>query len=135
AIASVLIGLLGEIGTVILCIGVGAILLVFIFGIKPAEMIADFIDNRREEKEERRAEREEARLARIKEKEENEVVRKETKKERRLREKEEQRREAEELAEQLTINLNDASEDDNGKNKKLKKYDHKDDDIIPFSIG
>ena len=135
ALASVLIGLLGEIGTVILCIGVGAILLVFIFGIKPAEMIADFIDNRREEKEERRAEREEARLARIKEKEENEVVRKETKKERRLREKEEQRREAEELAEQLTINLNDASEDDNGKNKKLKKYDHKDDDIIPFSIG
>ncbi len=135
AIASVLIGLLGEIGTVILCIGVGAILLVFMFGIKPAEMIADFIDSRREEKEERRVEREEARLARIKDKKENEVERKETKKERRLREKEEQRREAEQLAEQLTINLNDASEDEKGKNKKLKKYDHKDDDIIPFSIG
>ena len=135
AIASVLIGLLGEIGTVILCIGVGAILLVFMLGIKPAEMIADFIDSRREEKEERRVEREEARLARIKDKKENEVERKETKKERRLREKEEQRREAEQLAEQLTINLNDASEDEKGKNKKLKKYDHKDDDIIPFSIG
>ena len=132
-IASVLIGLLGEIGTVILCIGVGAILLVFIFGIKPAEMIADFIDSRREEKEERRSEREEARLTRKQKREEIEIDRKETKKERRLREKEEQRREAEQLAEQLTINLNDSSEEE--KNKKIKKYDHKDDDIIPFSIG
>ena len=104
AIAFWLIGLLGEIGTVILCIGIGAILLVFIFGIKPAEMIADFIDAKREEKEERRAEREEAKLARMNEDVEE---RKETKKERRLREKEEQRKEAEQLAEQLTINLND----------------------------
>ena len=35
AIAYLLIGLLGEIGTVILCIGIAAILLVFMFGIKP----------------------------------------------------------------------------------------------------
>lgn len=134
AIASILIGLLGEVGTVILCIGIGAILLVFIFGIKPAEVIADFIDSRRENREERRAEREEAKIAKMQEAEE---IRKETKKERRLREKEEQRKEAEQLAEQLTINLNDDLEnsEEKGKNKKLKKYDHKDDDIIPFSIG
>ncbi len=133
AIAFWLIGLLGEIGTVILCIGIGAILLVFIFGIKPAEMIADFIDSKREEKEERRAEREEAKLARMNEDVEE---RKETKKERRLREKEEQRREAEQLAEQLTINLNDNSEEDEKKkDKKLKKYDHSNDDLIPFNIG
>ena len=133
AIALWLIGLLGEIGTVILCIGIGAILLVFIFGIKPAEMIADFIDSKREEKEERRAEREEAKLARMNEDVEE---RKETKKERRLREKEEQRREAEQLAEQLTINLNDNSEEDEKKkDKKLKKYDHSNDDLIPFNIG
>ena len=50
AIASVLIDLLGEAGTAILCVGVAAILLVFMFGIKPAEMIADFIENRRERK-------------------------------------------------------------------------------------
>ncbi len=136
AIAYALIGLLGEIGTVILCIGVGAILLVFMFGIKPAEMIADVIEARREDREERRVEKEEARAtrasrtSRIKEEEE---PRKETKKERRLREKEEQRREAEELAEQLTINIDD-DEEDNKKNKKLKKYDHKDDNLIPFNI-
>ena len=133
AIAFWLIGLLGEIGTVILCIGIGAILLVFMFGIKPAEMIADFIDARREEREEKRAEREENKITRM---QEDEEARKETKKERRLREKEEQKREAEQLAEQLTINLNDDSEEDGKvKNKKLKKYDHSNDDLIPFNIN
>ena len=135
AFASVLIGLLGEVGTVILCVGVAAILLIFMFGIKPAELIADFVENKREEKEERRAEREETRVSRAKTKaEEIEPERKETKRERRLREKEEQRREAEELAEQLTINLNDGTEEKE-KDKKLKKYDHKNDDLIPFNIN
>ena len=133
AIAFWLIGLLGEVGTVILCIGIGAILLVFMFGIKPAEMIADFIDSRREEREEKRAEREENKITRMQEDVEE---RKETKRERRLREKEEQKREAEQLAEQLTINLNDDSENDGKrKDKKLKKYDHSNDDLIPFNIS
>ena len=138
-IASVLIDLLGEAGTAILCVGVAAILLVFMFGIKPAEMIAEFIENRREEKEERKAEKQEMRMARRsriaetddREEIDNKKERRETKKERRLREKEEQMRQAEELAEQLTINLNDSSDDDK-KNKKLKKYDHKGEDLIPF---
>ena len=134
AIAYWLIGLLGEIGTVILCIGIGAILLVFMFGIKPAEMIAEWIETRREEKEERKMvkyeEKEEHRNARKQESVQEE--RKETKRERRLREKEEERREAEQLAEQLTINLNDDSE--NKKDKKLKKYDHKEDNLLPFNI-
>ena len=139
AIASVLIKLLGEVGTVILCIGVAAILLVFMFGIKPAELIADYVERKREDREDRKIEKMEARegrrSSRRQEEEEEIPVRKETKKERRLREKEEQRREAEALAEQLTINLND-EEDDKKKDKKLKKYDHKgDDDLIPFSIG
>ena len=134
AIASVLIGLLGEIGTVILCIGIAAILLVFMFGIKPAELISNFIEERREAKEDRRIEREEAREEKrnARNKDVEEVVeRKETKRERRLREKEEQRREAEQLAEQLTINLND---EEDKKNKK-KRYDDKDDNLIPFHIG
>ena len=134
AIAYALIGLLGDIGTVILCIGIAAILLVFMFGIKPAEMIAEFIETRRENREERRIEKEEIRASRAKEAEEEPEERKETKRERRLREREEQRREAEQLAEQLTINLNDNTEDDK-KDKKLKKYDHKDDNLIPFNIG
>ena len=66
AIAFVLIGLLGEIGTVILCIGIAVILLIFMFGIKPAELIADFVETRRENREERRLEKEEERKATIK---------------------------------------------------------------------
>ena len=131
AISYALIGLLGEIGTVILCIGVAAILLVFMFGIKPAEMIADFIETRRENREDRRLEREEARIDKVNDEPKE---RKETKRERRLREREEQRREAEALAEQLTINLED-DEEDKKKEKKLKRYDHKDDNLIPFNIG
>lgn len=135
AVAYMLIGLLGEVGTVILCIGVAAILLIFMFGIKPAELIADFVESRRENKEDRRLEKEEMRLERknARREEKNEIPeRKETKRERRLREKEEQRKEAEALAEQLTINLNDDGQE---KDKKLKKYDHKDDNLIPFNIG
>ena len=131
AIAFVLIGLLGEIGTVILCIGIAVILLIFMFGIKPAELIADFVETRRENREERRLEKEEERMARVKEEPQE---RKETKRERRLREREEQRKEAEALAEQLTINLDD-DEEEKKKEKKLKHYDHKDDNLIPFSIG
>ena len=129
AIASLLISLLGDVGTVILCLGIGAILLVFIFGIRPAELIAEFVDSRREIREENKIAKQEIREAR---KQEINTQRKETKKERRLREKEEEKREAEQLAEQLTINLNDDSEE---KDKKLKKYDHKDDNLIPFNIG
>ena len=134
AVAYWLIGLLGEVGTVILCIGVAAILLVFMFGIKPAELIADYVERKREDREDRRQERLEAREERRNSRKQVEEIpeRKETKRERRLREKEEQRREAEVLAEQLTINLND---DEDKSSKKVKKYDHKDDDIIPFSIG
>ena len=135
AVAYLLIGLLGEVGTVILCIGVAAILLIFMFGIKPAELIADFVEERRLNKEDRRLEREEMKAERRNSRREEKIEipeRKETKRERRLREKEEQRKEAEALAEQLTINLND---DDQEKDKKLKKYDHKDDNLIPFNIG
>ena len=137
AIASVLIGLLGEVGTVILCIGVAAILLVFMFGIKPAELIADYIERKREDREDRKIEKMEAKEERNSTRRQSEETlpeRKETKKERRLREKEEQRREAEALAEQLTINLND-DEDDIKKDKKIKKRGNKDDEIIPFSIN
>ena len=86
AVAYVSIGLLGEVGTVILCIGVAAILLIFMFGIKPAEIIADMVETRRENKEDRRQEKYEAREARRNARKQEEVTpvpaqRKETKKE------------------------------------------------------
>ena len=130
AIAGPLIGMLGEVGTIILCIGVAVLLLVFMFGIRPAEIISDMMENARENREDRRAERREARASRREEFEDERQTARETKKERRLREKEEERRQAEELAEQITINLNDEPED----KKKMKKYNHDKDDLIPFNI-
>lgn len=130
AIAGVFITLLGEIGTVILCIGIAILLLIFMFGIRPAEIIGEFMDHAQENREERKLEKREAKIAKMQENEED-VSSKETKKERRIREKEEQRRQAEQLAEQITINLNDDSLED----KKLKKYNHDKDDLIPFNIG
>ena len=129
AIAGPLINLLGEFGTVILCIGIAVMLLVFMFGISPAEKISEFMELAQENREERRAEKQELKAARLKERKEKEPV--ETKRERRLREKEEQRKQAEMLAEQITINLDGEDEKDN---KKLKKYKHDKDDIMPINF-
>ena len=132
AIASPLISMLGEAGTIILCIGIAILLLIFIFGIRPAEIISEIMDNARENREERKAERREARIARRESAEEDvKVIQKETKRERRLREQEEQRKQAEELAEQITINLNDEPKESK---KEMKKYNHDKDDLIPFNI-
>lgn len=131
-IAGPLIGMLGEFGTIILCIGVAVLLLVFMFGIRPAEMINTMMENAHDNREERKQEKREAKLAKLQESEVEETIpKKETKKERRLREKEEQRRQAEELAEQITINLNDEPVQDR---KKLKTYNHDEDNLIPFNI-
>ena len=127
AIAGLLIKMLGEVGTVILCIGVAILLIIFMFGIRPAEIIGELMDNAREDREARK----EARISRRQEIEEEISNQKETKRERRLREKEEQRRQAEQLAEQITINLNDDSLDED---TKVKKYNHDKDNLIPFNI-
>ena len=55
AVAVPLINLLGTTGAVILTIGISVILLVFMFGIRPAEMISSFLD----ELEARKAEKKE----------------------------------------------------------------------------
>ena len=132
-IAGPLIQLLGEFGTIIVCVGTAVLLLVFMFGIRPAEMISTFMENAHENREERRSERREARASRRNEIEVEDKTKpiKETRKERRLREQEEAKRQAEQLTEQLTINLNDEPK---GKKGKLKSYNHDGDELIPFNI-
>ena len=132
-IAGPLIQLLGEFGTIIVCVGTAVLLLVFMFGIRPAEMISTFMENAHENREERKNERLKARASRRNEIEVEDKTKpiKETKKERRLREQEEAKRQAEQLTEQLTINLNDEPK---GKKGKLKSYNHDGDELIPFNI-
>ena len=127
-IAGPLIQLLGEFGTIIVCVGTAVLLLVFMFGIRPAEMISTFMENAHENREERKSERREARASRRNEIEVEDKTKpiKETRKERRLREQEEAKRQAEQLTEQLTINLNDEPK---GKKGKLKSYNHDGDEF------
>ena len=86
-IAGPLIKLLGEFGTIIVCVGTAVLLLVFMFGIRPAEMISAFMETQHENREERKNERREARINKRNEIEVEDKTRpvKETKRERRLR--------------------------------------------------
>ena len=120
-IAVPLIKALGETGAAILALGVSIILLVFIFGIRPAEMISNLID-------ELQASKEEALEERKQKYQKDETIleeRRESKKEKRLREKQEAEKLASQFANQLTIDLD---EEDNS-----PKYNHDDDELdIPF---
>lgn len=138
AIAAVpLVNLLGILGATILCIGVTLILLIFMFGIRPAEVIMNIMDNLAE----RRAERKEAKLATMEEEEEEDQII-ETKAQRRARlrkEKEEAKKQKmkedklpESIEDQITINLNNGATEE--KTSKLKKYNHGKDDLVPMGM-
>ena len=114
-IAYPLIKLLGVPGTIILTIGLALVFIVFMFGIKPTEIISNFINKVKEEKELE---------ANGEETGKENVV--ETRRERKLREKEEKRKQALDV-EQLQINLND---DIHG----MQKYKHDADDLVPLGM-
>lgn len=59
-----LINLVGEIGTVIFAIGIAIIDSIFLFGIKPAELLKEYIENRNEKKQEAKEQRIEQRKLR-----------------------------------------------------------------------
>ena len=119
-IAVPLIKALGNVGAIIATIGIAVILLVFMFGIKPAELISDWLDELEERKEEKRKER------KSKHSYEEEPVVKEDRRSRKLREQEEASKLASQFEDQLTININDKEE-----KQEKKKYNH-DDLSIPF---
>ncbi|MBR4261218.1 MAG: DNA translocase FtsK 4TM domain-containing protein [Clostridia bacterium] len=103
-----LIKLLGVPGTIILTIGLAVTFIVFMFGVKPSEIIGNIIDRIKERREY------------SEEDEPEEAARPETKKERRLREQEEKRKQALEVEQlQLKIeekgNLNPLGMDKNSK--------------------
>ena len=152
-IAMPLIELLGSVGAVILLVGIALIVLIFMFAIRPSEIIAAMVDHvvdKHEEKKQERmqgASKAETKMAQAEVNMKNrrnklynvedEIVSqevqpmKETARERRRREKEEAKKKALEIdEEQLTINLNglDASND------KLKKYNHEDGEIVPLGL-
>ena len=114
-IAVPLAKLLGKFGAVVLSVGVGTVLVMFMLGIQPSELLADYLEELRERREERLKEKFEEEEIEIKEK-----ARRQTREDKKLakaREKEEKAaRKAAMIAssleateEQMTINLNEGS--------------------------
>ena len=136
AVAAVpLAKLLGDIGAVILCMGIAVILLVFTFGINLSEMI-NMIVFKLEERRQERLERKEQLAKERKQREETPV-------QRRKREKEEKRLQAEQakleksgkapMDNQIKINFGGRIVDNLEEKPGLKKYDHSGEDLEPLT--
>ena len=132
-VAYPLVQLLGTLGTVILCIGIAIILLIFMFGIRPSEYLVALLDMLEERKEEKREAKELAKQ----EKEEGTVKISKREERKRLREEKAKllREEAEKQAEPMEnqIRITGLLEEDVEKGKR-KKYAHGKDDIIPLAM-
>ena len=132
-VAYPLVQLLGTLGTVILCIGIAIILLIFMFGIRPSEYLVALLDMLEERKEEKREAKELAKQ----EKEEGTVKISKREERKRLREEKAKqlREEAEKQAEPMEnqIRITGLLEEDVEKGKR-KKYDHGKDDIVPLAM-
>ena len=139
AVAAVpLAKLLGDIGAVILCIGIAIVLVVFTFGINMSEIINRIVEKVEEEKEERR----EAKIAQrqeIQKQRENEprgTARERRKRERqeRIAQKElERQQEKAPMENQIKINFGGRIVDSIEEKAGLKKYDHSGEDLEPLT--
>ena len=139
AVAAVpLAKLLGDVGAVILCIGIAIVFLVFTFGINMSDIINMFVEKIENKREERLEEKEERHKGEMKE----------TAQERRKREREERMAErarikAEKIAKaqndkepmdnQIKINFGGRILEEPESAKGLKKYDHSNDDLEPLT--
>ena len=141
AVAAVpLAKLLGDVGAVILCVGLAAILLVFTFGINLSELINLFmakVEEKRGEHLERKMEEEEE------EKETAAEKRKRLKEERRLKIEQAKKEKAERIAaskvakapmdNQIKINFGGRIVDSQDEKPGLKKYNHDGEDLEPLT--
>ena len=139
AVAAVpLAKLLGDVGAVILCVGVAVVFLVFTFGINMSDLINMFVEKIEDKREERLEQKEER----------NKEEARETAQERRKREREERmaerarikaekiekaQKDKELMDNQIKINFGGRILDETENTKGLKKYDHSNDDLEPLT--
>ena len=147
AVAAVpLAKLLGDVGAVILCIGIAIILLVFTFGVNLSEIINMFLDRVEEKREERFERKEELEKERQKEKNKKHEPEEydETPAQRRKRQREERRqkqqqamkehlRDKDPMEEQIKINFGGRIVEGTDEKMGLKKYDHSGEDLEPLT--
>ena len=128
--------LLGDVGALILCIGVAVVLLVFTFGINLSDMISQMVEKMQERREERLEEKEQ-RIKLREQSAERETVAQRRKREReeRLAQKELEKQAMQEknpMENQIKINFGGRIIDEPEKIG-LKKYDHSGEDLEPLT--
>ena len=130
-LATPLANLLSPVGAIILCVGIVIMLAVFTFGINISEIINNFVEKTEEEREERLERKQH--IKEEKQKNKQEIL--ENRKKSKEMQKEQLRKEAleeEDVGEQIKINFGGRILEEDDK-KGRKKYDHKDDDLIPLT--
>ena len=128
--------LLGDIGAVILCIGIAIILLVFTFGINMSDIINRIVEKIEENREEKLQQREEIKKQKASEIRENASQKRKRERDERLarRELEKQRRqEKEPMENQIKINFGGRIVDGAEEKTGLKKYDHSGEYLEPLT--
>ena len=126
-----LVKLLSPIGAIILCIGVVAMLAVFTFGINISEIINDFVEKNREEREEKYERKQQIREEQQKAKQEEIENRKKVRQLQKEKSSSEHLEE-ENIGEQIKINFGGRILEEEDKNGR-KKYDHSNDDLTPLT--
>ena len=126
-----LVKLLSPVGAIILCIGVVTMLAVFTFGINISEIINNFVEKNREEREEKYERKQQIREEQQKAKQEEIENRK---KARQLQKEKSasEHLEEENIGEQIKINFGGRILEEEDKNGR-KKYDHSNDDLTPLT--
>ncbi len=122
-----LINLLGNIGAIILTVGLGVALAVFTFGIDLSDIITKFVDKIKDNNEETKEEKRE-----MKEKIKAEQL---AKKEQMMQERLNKQKASEEMRNQIKINFGGNMMDSKEEGTNLKKYNHDKDDIVPLTKG
>ena len=134
AVAAVpLAKLLGNIGAVILCVGIAIVLSVVTFGINMSEIISGFVEKMEEGKEEKLAQREEQQKQKVSEIKETAVQRRKREREERIAKKELEKQEKNQMENQIKINFGGRIVDGAEEKTGLKKYDHSGEDLEPLT--
>ncbi len=130
-LAAPLVNLLGKIGATILCIGIVIMFAVFTFGINMSEIINDMVEKTQENKEERYERKQQIKEEQMKARQE--AIENKKKQKDLLKENLNQDSLIEEdLGEQIKINFGGRILEE-GDTKTRKKYDHKNDDLMPLT--
>ena len=134
-----LVKLLGDVGAIILCLGIAIVLFVFTFGINMSEIINNLIEKMEERREERLEEKAQLQKINKKEMEETPAQRRKREKQERLEQRKLERIQKQEQAEknpmenQIKINFGGRIVEGAEEKTGLKKYDHSGDDLEPLT--